>query len=488
MVDRKTRSMDGLRGLARHGWWLMLAACTAQAASVDRYRTTEGGITLEITAPLPDIIRVRAGWGGLPEDASWAVPAAARSHPTALESSQSGAMIELRTAAAVVRLDPASLHLIVTDAAGRVVLEDAPSRALQFVPSTDGGAGDAGQSAGAVELRKILPPDAHYFGLGDKAGPLDRRGEAFTLWNTDAYGFAESSDPLYKSIPFILGAFESGGAMGLFFDNTWRSHFDFGRMHHGILTIGADGGPVDYYVMVAATPKAVVEAYARLTGTAELPPLWSLGYQQSKYSYASEAEVRAIADRLRTDRIPSDVIYLDIDYQDRNRPFTVDRRAFPDLPRLIADLKAMGLRVVLITDLHVAHAAGQGYAPYDTGESAHVFLSRPDGSEYVADVWPGPAVFPDFSRPSVRQWWGGLYAGFLGAGAAGFWNDMNEPAIFDVPGKTMPLDVVHRIEEPGFIPRAASRMPRCTMCTACSIPAPLTTDLRRSPPTSGRSY
>jgi alpha-glucosidase len=307
-----------------------------------------------------------------------------------------------------------------------------------------------------MHLRKSMPVDAHYFGLGDKTGPLDRRGEAFTLWNTDAGGFQESTDPLYKAIPFVLGVVESGRSFGLFFDNTWRSYFDFGKTERDTLGFGAAGGAVDYYVMAAADPKGVVQAYAYLTGTAPLAPLWALGFQQSRYSYATEAQARAIAERLRADRIPADAIYLDIDYQDRNRPFTVSAKAFPDLPRFIADLKTMDFRVVLITDLHIAQAPDQNYRPYDNGTAEGVFLKRPDGAPYVADAWPGKSVFPDFSRSMVRDWWGGLYADFVRAGAAGFWNDMNEPAIFNVRDKTMALDTVHRIEEPGFATRDAT--------------------------------
>jgi alpha-glucosidase len=220
--------------------------------------------------------------------------------------------------------------------------------------------------------------------------------------------------------------------------------------------LGAEGGPVDYYVMVGATPKSVVEDYAYLTGAPPLTPLWALGFQQSHWSYMTQDEVQGVADRLRGDRIPADVVWMDIDYQDRNRPFTVNAQAFPDLPGLVKSLSRENMHLVLITDLHIADAPNQGYAPYDTGMAADVFLKRPDGTPYVGQVWPGDAVFPDFRRKTVRDWWAGQYRGFAAMGVSGYWNDMNEPAIFDGPGKTMPLDVVHRIEEPGFKPRPAS--------------------------------
>ena len=412
-----------------------LAPVAADAEAVNQFELKQGGVVLQVTAPRADIIRVRAGKDALPEDASWAVGTPARGAHTPMDLSEADGVVTLRTSAIVVRIERASLRLTLKDAAGRLLLDDAQGDALKI---TDRG----------FRLRKALPNDEHYFGLGDKAGPLDRRGQAFTLWNTDAYGFQPSSDPLYKSIPFVLGVNETGQAFGLLLDTTWRSAFDFGKSDPLALAMSADGGGADYYVMAGPDPKTVVQSYAWLTGAAPLAPLWSLGFQQSRYSYATEHEVRAIADRLRADHIPSDTLYLDIDYQDRNRPFTVNTTSFPDLAKLVADLKAQ--------DLHVAQAPGQGYKPYDSGEAAGLFLKTPSGGDYVGEVWPGKSVFPDFSRAVARTWWGGLYADFVKDGVAGFWNDMNEPAIFNTGSKTMPLDTVHRIEEPGFAPRSAT--------------------------------
>ncbi len=130
-------------------------------------------------------------------------------------------------------------------------------------------------------------------------------------------------------------------------------------------------------MLYGPTPKQVVEGYAYLTGTPPLPPLWALGFQQSRYSYTPESKVREIADRLRADKIPSDVLYLDIDYQYKNRPFTVDPRTFPNFPGLVSDLRKQHLHLVTITDLHIAHASGQGYAPYDSGAAGDHFVKNP---------------------------------------------------------------------------------------------------------------
>jgi alpha-glucosidase len=343
-----------------------------------------------------------------------------------------------------VRVTLASMSMRITDLDGNVIQEDAPDRPVEFHGS-------------AFRVYKAMPEDEHYFGLGDKVGPLDRRNQAFTMWNTNQYGFQESSDPIYKSIPFFL-TFRQGRAAGVFLDNTWRSSFDFGKESHTAYSFGSEGGPVDYYVLYGPNPKQVLSSYAWLTGYTPLPPLWSLGYQQSRSSYYPESRVREIANRLRADKIPADAIYLDIEYQEKYRPFTVDTQRFPHFSQMIADLTQQKFHVVAITDLHIADLPHAGYAPYDSGIAGDHFVKNPDGSIYTGRVWPGASVFPDFTRASTRAWWGSLYRQFVDDGIAGIWNDMNEPAVFDVANKTMPDDVQHRIDEPGFERRTANHL------------------------------
>jgi alpha-glucosidase len=400
-----------------------------------------GELHERITALRQDVLRIRL-WRGrqVPEDASWAVLASARHATVPVMPTDTAGRDGFRTPALTVDVDPQTLELTVRDAAGHILQQDV--RPIRW----DGD---------AFRLCKTMPLDEHYFGLGDKSGPLDRRNEAFTLWNTDAYRFQESTDPLYKSIPYFM-AFRAGRATGVLLDNTSRSSFDFGKESPDAYSFGAVAGPIDYYVFYGPAPKQVVETYTWLTGTPPLPPLWSLGYQQARYSYMTQERVLQVAARLRSDRIPADAIYLDIDYQYRNRPFTVNRATFPDLAGMIRQLSAENLHVVMITDPHIADRPGQNYFPYDSGLAGDHFVKNPDGSVYVGNVWPGPSVFPDFTRRQTRVWWGTLYREFVRDGAGGFWNDMNEPSIFDTPTFTMPLDIVHRIDEPGFTARAAT--------------------------------
>jgi alpha-glucosidase len=421
--------------------WLT-ASMTARAGT-EGIEIRSGTWRLRISALADDIIRVRANPGNSsPEDASWAVAQDLRRHYVPVNAIETPDSVEFSTASMKVHVERSSLRIVVSDLSGHVITADSAAQALE-------------QRLDGFLLRKALTQKEHIFGLGDKSGPLDRRGEAFTLWNTDAYRFQESTDPLYKSIPFFLSAGGPGGSYGIFLDNTWRSWFDFGKRDPQTLSFGAAGGAIDYYLIYGPSVHRVVERYTDLTGKPPMVPAWALGFQQSRYSYMSAAEVRAIAERLRSVKIPSDVIWLDIDFQDRNRPFTVNTDAFPDLAGLARELRAQGLRLVTITDLHIAAAPHEHYLPYDSGVAGDHFLRNPDGSLYVGKVWPGPSVFPDFTRQATRLWWGSLYREFVAAGVAGFWNDMNEPSIFESPSLTMPLDIQHRIAEPGFLERSA---------------------------------
>jgi len=403
--------------------------------------TTANGFVEEVTALRDDVLRVRISRSNqLPEDVSWDVLPESHKASVATVNQDSADAVGFRTAKLHVEIARSDARLTVRDADGNMVQQDAKPPVFE----------DA-----AFRIFKASPRDEHYFGLGDKTGPLDRRGHAFSMWNTDAYRFQESTDPIYKDIPFFM-AYRAGTAVGVFLDNTWRSSFDFGVESASSYSFGAVAGPLDYYILLGPSPHEVVETYAWLTGKPPMPPLWMLGFQQSRYSYTPEAKLMEIATRLRADRIPADALYLDIDFQDRHRPFTVDKAAFPDLAKTLATLHAMQFHVVAITDLHIAYAPNQGYAPYDNGTAGDHFVHRKDGSVYVGSVWPGPSVFPDFTQAKTRDWWGSLYNNFTQMGLDGFWNDMNEPSVFDSPTATIEENALHRIDELGFVERSVT--------------------------------
>src|SRR6202162_3239153 len=398
----------------------------------DGVELTASHAKVRITAFNDTIVRVRvAPEGNFAKDSSWAVIAAPQ--PPAFNIEGTKSELKMKTGNITVIIQKSPLLIRFVDAAGNVLLADEPSLPMAFDGSR-------------VHVWKKLPVDENYYGLGDKTGPMNRRNRAFTMWNTDVFGWGESTDPLYKAITFFMGL-RKGTAYGVFFDNTYRSSFDFGKESPDYFSFGAEGGELNYYFFAGPEPKKVVQEYTALVGRSPLPPLWSLGYQQSRYSYYPEARVPEIAAILREKKIPADVIYLDIDYQQGNAPFTINREYFPHFEQMVADLRSQGFRVVTITDLHIKKDPGHTYAPYDSGIKNDVFVKNPDGSLFVGFVWPGESVFPDFTLTRVRDWWGTLYKDFVGMGVAGFWNDMNEPALFERADKTMPLDTVHRLDD-----------------------------------------
>ncbi len=391
----------------------------------------DGTVRVRVTALSPRVLRVRyAPQGEFPPEHSFAVLPDAFPEAPAVRIRQDAQSVFVDAGSVTARIGLSPISITFLDARGQVVSQDLPGQGAVF-------------EGPGFRVRKSMPEDEHYFALGDKAGPLDHRGQAFTMWNTDAFGWQESTDPLYKSIPFLL-ALRRGAAYGVFLDNTYRTWFDLGKTSRDSYSFGADGGELDYYFFYGPRPKRVLEDFTALVGRTPLPPLFSLGYQQCRYSYYPEARVRALAGEFRKRRIPADVIYLDIDYQQDNRPFTVDRERFPHFAGMVQDLAREGFKIVAITDLHLARLPG--YKPFDEGARAGYFVKNPDGTVYVGKVWPGESVFPDFTRAEVRAWWGGLYREFVKAGIRGFWNDMNEPAIFERADKTMPLGTVHDVD------------------------------------------
>lgn len=410
----------------------------------DGIEITSGPALLRVSALTDDILRIQvSASGSIPRHDSWAVVPEAAHLSTTVTAENGDSSVGFATHSLRVRIERSPLRLVISDLLGHVLNADDATHPLEF-------------HGASFKVYKSMPDDEHFFGLGDKVGPLDRRNETFTLWNTDAYHFQESTDPLYKAILFFLTT-HSGLSYGIFLDNTWRTSFDFGKELHDAYSFGSEGGELDYYFIAGPEPKQVLSRYTQLTGRIPMPPLWTLGFQQCRYSYYPESQVREIASRLRADKIPADTIYLDIDYQEKYRPFTVNREYFPHFGQLVQDLKQQHFHLIAITDLHIGNAPNIGYAPYDSGTAGDHFVKNPDGSVFSGIVWPGKAVFPDFTRKVTRDWWGTLYREFyVKDGVAGFWNDMNEPSVFDGPDKTMPLDTVHRIAEPGWPERATS--------------------------------
>ncbi|AZQ70632.1 MULTISPECIES: glycoside hydrolase family 31 protein [Streptomyces] len=315
----------------------------------------------------------------------------------------------------------------------------------------------AGAAAGGRWVqRSEVAADARFFGLGGRASGPRLRDGVYRLWNTDPGGaFGPGDDPLYITMPVQLVVADAGTHL-VFHDNTWDGRVTLwegeegagsGHDRPGRCETRMDGGPLRYWVMVG-TPARVLHGWAALTGGAALPPAWALGYQHARWGFGSEREVRRVVSGYRERGLPLSAVHLDIDHYRGHRVFTVDRERFPDLPGLAAELKEEGVRLVSIVDPAVK--AEPGLAEYDTGVAAGVFVTDARGREVRGEVWPGECVFPDFTDPKARAWWGGLYAERLAQGFSGVWHDMNEPVSFAAFGDpTLPRSARHALEGRG---------------------------------------
>jgi alpha-glucosidase len=383
-----------------------------------------------ITVLAPDLVRVRMTSGPqFGPDYSWAVIRPASEWPKRTIETKSGAGGNdrvIRTAELEVRVKSDPFRIQFYDLDSHLISKDDDARGVAWEGSR-------------VRDWRWMPPDEHYFGLGEKAGPLDRRGHSYVMWNTDQYGWDANTDPLYEDVPFFLGL-KGGRAYGVFFDNTYRSSFNFGVTAPDRYSFGAEGGEMNYYFFWGPDPKKVMDRYTELVGRLPMPPMWAIGYHQCRYSYYPDKMVRFIADNFRERRIPCDAIFLDIHYMDGYRILTWDKSRFPDAAGLLRDLHQQGFHVVTIVDPGVKQ--DPSYFAYQQGLAGNDFAKLPDGKVFIGPVWPGPSAFPDFTWGRVRDWWGTLVKAWINGGVDGVWNDMNEPSVFGVPSKTMPDDVV----------------------------------------------
>ncbi|WNB18849.1 glycoside hydrolase family 31 protein [Marivirga arenosa] len=276
-----------------------------------------------------------------------------------------------------------------------------------------------------VTTYKKLQEGERFIGLGEKTGPLDRKGNGYQNWNTDHFGYPPDSDPLYCSIPFYIGI-HNHLSYGIYLDNSHKSHFNFGASNRRFSSFSADQGDMSYYFIYEDNVEDIISAYTDLTGRMELPPIWSLGYQQCRYSYKPDKEVLGIANFFREKEIPADVMVLDIHHMQDYKIFTWDGEDFPNPSKMIEKLEEMGFKLVVICDPGIK--IQEGYEAYDSGVKEDVFIKYPDGEYYEGEVWPGWCHFPDFTNPDVRNWWAEKLKAYTDLGISGLWNDMNEIA------------------------------------------------------------
>jgi alpha-glucosidase len=285
-----------------------------------------------------------------------------------------------------------------------------------------------------------LSHDECIYGLGERAADLNLRGRTYRMWNRDPGGsYGPNKDPLYLCIPAYLGLHDRGGYM-IFYENSYDGSFSF----HDRARCAFRGSPLRYY-LTAGTVESCLNRFSLLTGRAPMPPRWALGYHQSRWGYRDEGQIRDIVAGFQARDLPLSAVHLDLDYMLGCRIFTVDPDRFPDLPRLAHDLELDEIHLVAIVDPGVKQEPG--FDLFDHGMQQAVFATLPDRIPVAAPVWPGWCVFPDFTDPQARSWWGSQYPWLLDQGVRGVWHDMNEPSAFSAWGEgTLPLATQHDLD------------------------------------------
>ncbi|MBX2846012.1 MAG: glycoside hydrolase family 31 protein [Saprospiraceae bacterium] len=393
----------------------------------------ENEVTLWIHVIRDSMIRFRYSVdGSFDNDFSYAIDENHSRGYGALDFEESTNFYSIHTDKLECRIDKSNLKVSIYDKNGILLNQDEKGFHWEEHPKYGGN---------VVKMSKRVQDAECFYGLGDKPTHLNLRGRRFENWGTDQYGFQKHTSPLYKNIPFYTGL-HHGQAYGIFFDNSFKSFFDFAQERRGVTSFWAQGGEMNYYFIYGPELTRVTELYTNLTGRPEMPPLWALGYHQCKWSYYPESKVRQIADEFRSRDIPCDAIYLDIDYMDGFRCFTWDKEKFPEPKKMVDDLREQGYKTIVIIDPGIK--LDKDYWVFQEALEKGYFCRRADGPYMKGKVWPGDCYFPDFTNPEARAWWADLYKELIGEiGIMGVWNDMNEPAIFEVESKTFPDDVRH---------------------------------------------
>lgn len=284
----------------------------------------------------------------------------------------------------------------------------------------DKGLGDEGSR---VIARKTLRPDEQLFGLGEKAGPLNRRGHNYTMWNSDKPCYAPGEDPLYKSIPFFFSSYR----YGIFFDNTYKTQFKFGTASEDYYSFEAPGGEMIYYFIHGSDYKQIIEQYIRLTGQPIMPPKWALGFSQSRGLYTNEKLAREVATEFRKRRIPCDIIYQDIGWTEELQNFKWAPGKYTDPKGMLRSLDSAGFKMIVSQDPVISQ---KNAAQWKEADSLGYFtMDKRTGKSYdMPWPWGSNCGVVDFTRPAVADWWGVYQQQPLADGVKGFWTDMGEPA------------------------------------------------------------
>lgn len=271
-----------------------------------------------------------------------------------------------------------------------------------------------------------MEEDDIVYGLGEANRGLNKRGYRYISDCTDDPNHTEDKSSLYGAHNFIVVAGKK--PFGLFFDYPSVMTFDIGYTRSDRLTVFCGEADLNLFVIDGESPYDIVKQFRRMTGRSYIPPKYAFGFGQSRWGYKTKEDFRKVVSGYRENGIPLDMVYMDIDYMQDFKDFTVNEKNFPDFPEFVQEMKDQNIRLIPIIDAGVK--IEEGYDVYEEGVRNRYFCQREDGSDFVAAVWPGDTHFPDMLNQEARTWFGDKYRILTDQGIEGFWNDMNEPAIF----------------------------------------------------------
>lgn len=394
---------------------------TKNVGKIISYSKTQNGIEgktissyFQIAAYNDNTVRVRISKNEIKDNFSYVLESTELSNYNAEVNEESNfIVISTNKIDAYIEKEPA-LRVTFKNKSGKIINEDVQGEGFGTTFIGD-----------KVSSYKVLQDEERFVGLGEVLGNLDKRGMGFTLNNTDTYKYGDPRLSMYVSVPFYIGIHHNE-IYGLFYHNTYKTFFNFG-LSTPFTSINADGGDADYFFFYDNSVAKIIEHYTELTGRISLPPIWSLGYHQSRCSYYPQEKVKLLAETFRKKNIPIDCIVLDADYLYEYEPFRINENRFPDLSGLAKDLKEMNIEIT--ASVNPGIKIDSTYDAWIDGLKKDVYLKYSDGSLFVSDITPNTNHYVDFTNPAGRNWWRDKMKFLPDNGIHGYWNDMNEPAV-----------------------------------------------------------
>ena len=317
---------------------------------------------------------------------------------------------EVYTGDLIVRINKSPFQIRIFDKYQKLLMEDFQNRGFEKDSST-------------MSSYKTLRSGERIYGLGEKNGSINRVGSRFKMWNSDKPCYDVNEDPLYKSIPFFM----SSAGYGIYFDNTYKTEFDFGAESAEYYSFSAPGGEMIYYFMFGPTYKQIINRYIELTGKPIMPPAWALGFSQCRGLLTNETLTREIAKGYRDRQIPCDIIYQDIGWTEHLQDFEWRKGNYENPVKMLSDLKADGFKVIVSQDPVISQ---NNIKQWKEADSSGLFTTDIRTGKTYDMPWPwgGNCGVVDFTNPKVADWWGAYQQKAINDGVRGFWTDMGEPA------------------------------------------------------------